>query len=97
MQCYPHPDALNPCEDIMGSDWLRVSVWFVVITAVLGNLAVIVVFFSNLFEINVSKFLMFNLAFADIGMGIYLLLIASMDLHSMGFYFNFAYHWQIGN
>lgn len=80
----------------MGSNWLRISVWFVVVTAVIGNLAVIVVFFSSMFDINVPKFLMCHLACADICMGFYLLLIASMDLHSMGFYFNFAFDWQIG-
>lgn len=80
----------------MGSYWLRVSVWFVVVTAVIGNLAVIVVFFSSLFDINVPKFLMCHLACADICMGFYLLLLASMDLHSMGLYFNFAFDWQLG-
>lgn len=80
----------------MGSDWLRVSVWFVVITAVIGNTAVMVVLLFNVMDVNVSKFLMLNLSFADLCMGLYLLLIASMDLHSMGFYFNFAYKWQLG-
>lgn len=27
VQCFPKPDALNPCEDVMGFKWLRVSVW----------------------------------------------------------------------
>lgn len=44
----------------------------------------------------VSKFLISHLAFADLCLGIYLLLIASIDLHSMGEYFNFAYDWQYG-
>lgn len=29
-------------------------------------------------------------------MGLYLLLIASIDVHSMGEYFNFAFDWQYG-
>lgn len=41
------PDALNPCEDVMGSHWLRGSVWVVVLLAVFGNVAVLVVLFSN--------------------------------------------------
>lgn len=49
LQCYPAPDALNPCEDVMGAQWLRVSVWIVVFLAVVGNVAVLVVLFSNWF------------------------------------------------
>ncbi|XP_049817141.1 follicle-stimulating hormone receptor-like [Aethina tumida] len=95
-ECQPEPNALNPCEDIMGSSWLRISVWFVVVLAVVGNLAVIIVVLFSGTEINVSRFLICNLAFADFCMGLYLLLIASMDMHSVGTYFNFAFDWQYG-
>lgn len=94
--CRPEPDALNPCEDIMGFTWLRVSVWFVVVTAVVGNLAVLLVLLSNMLELTVPKFLMCHLAFADLCMGAYLFILAVMDIHSSGVYFNFAYGWQIG-
>lgn len=90
------PDELNPCEDVMGSNLLRGSVWVVVTLTVSGNACVLVVLFSNRSELTVTKFLMCNLAFADFCMGLYLLLIASIDLHSMGEYFNFAYDWQYG-
>lgn len=39
-------NALNPCEDVMGYQWLRISVWIVVTLAVVGNVAVLVVFIS---------------------------------------------------
>lgn len=96
VKCYPEPNALNPCEDIMGSYYLRISVWFVVILAMLGNLAVIVVIVFSSGEVTVSRFLICNLAFADFCMGLYLLLIASMDMHSVGTYFNSAFDWQYG-
>ncbi|XP_063918827.1 lutropin-choriogonadotropic hormone receptor-like isoform X2 [Zophobas morio] len=96
VKCYPEANALNPCEDIMGFSWLRISVWFVVVLAVVGNLTVIVVVLFSGGELTVSKFLICNLAFADFCMGLYLLLIASMDLHSVGTYFNFAFDWQYG-
>lgn len=80
----------------MGSNWLRGSVWIVVALTVIGNVCVLVVLFSNRSELTVPKFLMCNLAFADFSMGLYLLLIASIDLHSMGEYFNFAFDWQYG-
>ncbi|XP_031619803.1 lutropin-choriogonadotropic hormone receptor-like isoform X2 [Contarinia nasturtii] len=96
VQCFPLPDALNPCEDVMGSQWLRTSVWIVVLLAVFGNMAVLLVLFSNWNEVTVPKFLISHLAFADLCLGLYLLLIASIDIHSMGEYFNFAYTWQYG-
>ncbi|XP_055322099.1 thyrotropin receptor isoform X2 [Sitodiplosis mosellana] len=96
IKCFPVPDALNPCEDVMGSQWLRTSVWIVVLLAVFGNVAVLLVLFSNWNEVTVPKFLISHLAFADLCLGLYLLLIASIDIHSMGEYFNFAYDWQYG-
>lgn len=45
---------------------------------------------------SVPRFLMCHLAFADLCLGLYLLLIASIDAHSMGEYFNYAYDWQYG-
>lgn len=80
----------------MGNVWLRVSVWGVVVAAVVGNFAVIVVLLSSRFKMTVSKFLMCNLAFADLCMGIYLLLIAITDLRTEGKYFNYAIDWQHG-
>ncbi|XP_064485780.1 lutropin-choriogonadotropic hormone receptor-like [Ornithodoros turicata] len=95
VHCFPAPDAFNPCEDVMGTQLLRVAVWFVVVAAVTGNLAVMLVLISG--RMSVSKFLMCNLAFADLCMGAYLLLIAAVDLHTSGQYFNHAILWQSGS
>ncbi|XP_037086578.1 lutropin-choriogonadotropic hormone receptor-like [Pollicipes pollicipes] len=96
VRCLPAPDAFNPCEDIMGYRALRVAVWVVVVTAIVGNVAVLVVLISRSFKLTTPKFLMCNLAFADLCMGVYLLIIASMDIHTIGVYFNHAIHWQEG-
>lgn len=45
---------------------------------------------------SVPKFLMCHLATADLCTGLYLLLIACIDVHSIGEYFNYAYDWQYG-
>ncbi|KAG8195175.1 hypothetical protein JTE90_027920 [Oedothorax gibbosus] len=96
VECFPSPDAFNPCEDVMGNMLLRIFVWIVVITAFMGNVAVMVVLMGTGVCNSVSKFLMCNLAFADFCMGCYLLMIAAMDLHSIGMYFNYAIDWQHG-
>nr|BAO01099.1 neuropeptide GPCR A49 [Nilaparvata lugens] len=96
VKCFPRPDAFNPCEDLMGNWVLRVAVWLVAILALLGNLAVLLVLLSSRFRMTVPKFLMCNLALADLCMGLYLLLIAIMDARSIGDYFNYAIDWQNG-
>ncbi|XP_064479292.1 lutropin-choriogonadotropic hormone receptor-like [Ornithodoros turicata] len=96
VQCTPAPDAFNPCEDVMGNGGLRVAVWMVVVAAVSGNLAVLVVLLSSQFAMSVSKLLMCQLALADLCMGAYLLLLAAVDAHTIGSYFNHAIPWQHG-
>lgn len=93
--CIPKANAFNPCEDVVGYDFLRVVIWVVSITALLGNLTVIIVLLSSRFKTSVSKFLMCNLAFADFCMGLYLFLIAAIDARGVGNYFNYAVKWQL--
>ncbi|KAL5008623.1 hypothetical protein ScPMuIL_014204 [Solemya velum] len=92
--CTPKPDALNPCEDVMGYSWLRIIVWFVLLAALLGNIVVLLVLMTSKSKMTVPKFLMCNLAFADLLMGLYLLLLASIDIKTLGEYFQFAILWQ---
>ncbi|CAG0890138.1 unnamed protein product [Darwinula stevensoni] len=96
VNCEPRPDAFNPCEDILGHPSLRITAWIVIPTALLGNLAVLVVILCNRRNMTVGKFLMCNLACADLGLGLYLLAVAVVDLRTMGFYFNYAIPWQQG-
>ncbi|RZF46586.1 hypothetical protein LSTR_LSTR002918 [Laodelphax striatellus] len=96
-RCSPEPDAFSPCEDLLGSSWkVRVSAWLVSVFAILGNVSVLLVLLSSRFRMTVPKFLMCNLALADLCMGLYLLLIAIADARSLGEYFNYAIDWQNG-
>ncbi|XP_050438466.1 lutropin-choriogonadotropic hormone receptor-like [Adelges cooleyi] len=96
VKCSPQPDALNPCEDIMGFFWLRMSVWIVGVTALLGNMIVLLVVIRKRANKSVPRFLMSNLAFADFCTAIYLLILAYQDFESSNKYFNYAYNWQTG-
>ena len=69
---------------------------FVVTLALVGNMAVLVVLILTPGRMSVQRFLMANLSFADLCMGIYLLMVAVQDLVSLGVYFNFAIDWQLG-
>ncbi|XP_066142848.1 lutropin-choriogonadotropic hormone receptor-like isoform X2 [Euwallacea fornicatus] len=96
VHCNPIPDAFNPCEDLMGNWGLRVPVWIIAHSSVIGNLFVLIVIGTSQFRLSVSKFLMCNLAVADLCIGVHLLLLAGIDAHSIGAYFNFAIKWQEG-
>ncbi|XP_040309725.1 lutropin-choriogonadotropic hormone receptor isoform X2 [Herpailurus yagouaroundi] len=97
LRCAPEPDAFNPCEDIMGYDFLRVLIWLINILAIVGNVTVLVVLLTSRYKLTVPRFLMCNLSFADFCMGLYLLLIASVDSQTKGQYYNHAIDWQTGN
>lgn len=68
----------------------------VIALSVIGNVSVLIVLLSNQSEFTVPKLLVCNLAFADLCMGVYLFLIALIDLHSKDEYFNYAFDWQYG-
>ncbi|XP_072254077.1 lutropin-choriogonadotropic hormone receptor-like, partial [Pyxicephalus adspersus] len=97
LRCTPEPDAFNPCEDIMGYDFLRVLIWFISILAIAGNAVVLFVLLTSHYKLTVPRFLMCNLSFADFCMGIYLLLIASVDSKTKNQYYNHAIDWQTGS
>ncbi|XP_060687109.1 follicle-stimulating hormone receptor [Hemiscyllium ocellatum] len=94
--CNPKADDFNPCEDIVGKDILRVIIWLMNILAIIGNVVVLVVLLTSRYKLTVPRFLMCNLAFSDFCMGLYLLLIASVDIQTKGQYYNYAIDWQTG-
>ena len=81
--CLPERDAYHPCEDIMGAKWLTVVSFMVGSVALIANLVVVVVMLSSDRRLNVHRFLMCNMAFADFCLGLYiflLVLVAVRDL-----------------
>ncbi|XP_066534567.1 lutropin-choriogonadotropic hormone receptor [Hoplias malabaricus] len=94
--CSPEADAFNPCEDLVGFEFLRVAIWFINILAIVGNLTVLLVFFACRSKLTVPRFLMCHLAFADFCIGVYLLMIATVDLRTHGYYSQHAIEWQTG-
>ncbi|XP_054454704.1 follicle-stimulating hormone receptor [Anoplopoma fimbria] len=94
--CRPTPDDFNPCEDIMSAVSLRVLIWIISILALLGNSAVLLVLLGSRSKLTVPRFLMCHLAFSDLCMGIYLVVIATWDMLTRGRYYNDAIEWQTG-
>ncbi|XP_062319032.1 lutropin-choriogonadotropic hormone receptor-like isoform X1 [Osmerus eperlanus] len=96
IQCSPKDDAFNPCEDLIHFRFLRVAIWFISLLAIVGNLTVLLILFTSRDKLSVPRFLMCHLAFADLCIAIYLLMIASVDLRTSGHYSTYAIKWQTG-
>ncbi|NP_001266517.1 follicle stimulating hormone receptor precursor [Oreochromis niloticus] len=94
--CSPAPDDFNPCEDIMSATPLRILIWIISVLALLGNAVVLLVLLGSRYKLTVPRFLMCHLAFADLCMGIYLVVIATVDMLTRGRYYNYAIDWQMG-
>ncbi|XP_064652954.1 G-protein coupled receptor GRL101-like [Lineus longissimus] len=96
-ECFPRPDEFSSCEDLMASYVLRVSLWVIGVVAFVGNLIVIVWRLQKGREsksIQVHSFLITNLALGDLLMGIYLLIIATVDLQYRGVYIIHDERWR---
>ena len=94
--CLPERDAYHPCEDIMGAQWLTVVSLMVGSVALVANLVVVIVMLSSDRRLNVHRFLMSNLAFADFCLGLYIFLLVCVSLDTSGDYYNHVKTWQYG-
>ncbi|KAK4296827.1 hypothetical protein Pmani_030718 [Petrolisthes manimaculis] len=92
--CQPLPGPFMPCQDLF--DWwtLRCGVWVVFLLALLGNGTVVVVLMFARSKMDVPRFLVTNLAFADFFMGLYLGLLAVVDASTLGEFRMYAIPWQ---
>lgn len=94
IKCLPEPTPFMPCEDLFGWWTLRCGVWMVFLLALLGNGVVVVVLTFGRSKIDVPRFLVCNLAMADLFMGVYLGLLAVMDASTLGEFREYAVQWQ---
>ncbi|XP_065191502.1 thyrotropin receptor-like [Sycon ciliatum] len=94
--CMPHPNGLTPCFDLLGESWLRVLVWIVIAMAIVGNGTVLVVVGVSKQRIMQTKPLVMSLAFGDLTMGIYMLVLGIVDLMTKGEFSQYAVNWKEG-
>ncbi|KAF7494318.1 Putative G-protein coupled receptor [Sarcoptes scabiei] len=92
--CYPPPNEFSSCEDLMSNTILRICIWCLGSIALIGNLFVIMWRLKYQTINRVHSFLIINLALGDLLMGIYLLIIASVDSYYRGLYFIADAYWR---
>ena len=91
--CTPTPDEFSSCNDLMANPTLQISIWILGIVAILGNVFVII--WRCCFDASsITSLLVLNLALSDLLMGIYLIIIASVDTLYRGGYILFDEEWR---
>ncbi|XP_077864669.1 LOW QUALITY PROTEIN: uncharacterized protein LOC102803184 [Saccoglossus kowalevskii] len=92
--CTPPADQFSSCEDLLSNQVLRVCMWMLGLLAFLGNLFVIIWRLSQKEKNRVHSYLILNLGISDFCMGVYMLIIASVDMYYRGRYIGFADEWR---
>uniref|UniRef100_T1IT58 G-protein coupled receptors family 1 profile domain-containing protein n=1 Tax=Strigamia maritima TaxID=126957 RepID=T1IT58_STRMM len=92
--CLPKADEFSSCEDLMSNIMLRICIWVLGLIAFTGNILVII--WRVIYRTNnkVHSFLITNLAIGDMCMGVYMLIIASVDTRYRGMYFIYDSLWR---
>src|SRR6266487_3775259 len=95
-QCSPAPEKLefSSCEDLMSNTVLRICIWVLGVVALVGNIIVILWRSKERVANRIYSFLITNLAMGDLLMGIYLLIIATVDAYYRGVYFVVDASWR---
>ncbi len=91
--CYPPQDPISSCEDLMNNNILRTFIWILGIMAFVGNI-VVVIWRSALNAPGVPDLIITNLAFSDLLMGFYLLILAGVDLYYKGVFIEYSDIWR---
>ncbi|CAH1802539.1 unnamed protein product [Owenia fusiformis] len=97
--CIPQLDHLSSCGDLVKNDILRVSLWTFGICILFGNSAVILYRFrENGVQYNyINRILIMNLSLSDMIMGVYIIIIAAMDMKYRDTYFQNLGIWTKSN
>ncbi|OWF45852.1 G-protein coupled receptor GRL101 [Mizuhopecten yessoensis] len=96
--CFAPKDLISSCSNLIASDFLRVFLWIIGLSAVVGNIFVIiyrVVIDNGILKKSHSIFVI-NLSISDFLMGIYMIIIASVDTHFSGTYVVHDLNWRQG-
>jgi len=96
-ECKSPSNGFSSCDDLMKNHVLRVCIWILGLSALIGNAFVIIWRIGEHQKLGqVHSMLLTNLAFADLLMGVYLITIAAIDVKWKGEYFKHDIEWRSG-
>lgn len=93
-ECLAEEESLKPCDDFLHPQVIQVGRWFIAIFATIGNLLALLVMLLSRRKVSNRKLLMCSLTFSSLCLGVYYLILASVDVHSTGEYGHYSIKWR---
>uniref|UniRef100_A0A2K6GW85 Leucine-rich repeat-containing G-protein coupled receptor 4 n=1 Tax=Propithecus coquereli TaxID=379532 RepID=A0A2K6GW85_PROCO len=97
IHCTPSTGAFKPCEYLLGSWMIRLTVWFIFLVALFFNLLVILTTFASYTSLPSSKLFIGLISVSNLFMGIYTGILTFLDAVSWGRFAEFGIWWETGN
>ena len=91
--CLPERDEFSSCEDLMRRPVLKSFLWILGLMTLLCNLFVLI-WRARQQKQTVYSLCVMNLAVADFFMGLYMVILASVDVYYSGVYIQYAENWK---
>uniref|UniRef100_A0A8C1PCS4 Leucine-rich repeat-containing G-protein coupled receptor 4 n=1 Tax=Cyprinus carpio TaxID=7962 RepID=A0A8C1PCS4_CYPCA len=97
MHCSPSPGAFKPCEHLLGSWMIRLTVWFICLVALLFNCLVLAATFSpRTSPHSPARLLVALLASANLLTGVYVAALTLLDAVTWGLFAEYGVWWETG-
>lgn len=98
IHCTPSTGAFKPCEYLLGSWMIRLTVWFIFLVALLFNLLVIVtVFAASCSSLPAPTLFIGLISVSNLLMGIYTGILTFLDAVAWGRFAEFGIWWETGS
>ncbi|XP_021520775.1 leucine-rich repeat-containing G-protein coupled receptor 4 [Aotus nancymaae] len=97
IHCTPSTGAFKPCEYLLGSWMIRLTVWFIFLVALFFNLLVILTTFASCTSLPSSKLFIGLISVSNLFMGIYTGILTFLDAVSWGRFAEFGIWWETGS
>ncbi|KAB0350910.1 hypothetical protein FD754_015767 [Muntiacus muntjak] len=97
IHCTPSTGAFKPCEYLLGSWMIRLTVWFIFLVALFFNLLVILTTFASCTSVPSSKLFIGLISVSNLFMGAYTGILTFLDAVSWGRFAEFGIWWEIGS
>ncbi|XP_059831981.1 leucine-rich repeat-containing G-protein coupled receptor 4 isoform X2 [Hypanus sabinus] len=96
VHCTPSPGAFKPCQHLLGSWMIRLTVWFIFLVALIFNILVVITTFASCAPLSSAKLFVGLIAAANLLMGVYTGILTILDSVSWGKFSQFGAWWETG-
>ncbi|KAM8807814.1 leucine-rich repeat-containing G-protein coupled receptor 4 [Eudromia elegans] len=97
IHCTPPTGAFKPCEYLLGSWMIRLTVWFIFLVALFFNLLVMLTIFASCTPLPSSKLFIGLISVSNLFMGVYTGILTFLDAVSWGRFADFGVWWETGS